>query len=381
MIIHMITDRFSLGGGVEHIYQVVNGIRNIRFRVFARPNRGGNSNESVLVRRKFSSFNHVELSEGHYTPRYAIKQRPDIIHFHHLRPLFHFYKNPFRKKPIPVLFTAHGLHIHKYEFSTSSWFRNLLNRVRYRLRFFLEKYLLGCVDRVIAVSREDQRFMELKYGLKNVTYITNGISIDKSKAGERTTLIDTRQSLNLPTEGFLFVTVARFDFQKAYDFLITTLGSIKDFLVETDTRFALVGGGPELDIIRRRAVDLGIDARIIFMGERSDGLRFIRAGDVFLLPSRWEGLPIVLLECGLLKVPVIASDTYGNREIIGADNGILFENLNSQALINVIKKAVKGEFKWEQMVNNLNREVKQHYSIEKMLSELNSLFRSFQIKP
>lgn len=366
-----------MGGGVEHIYQVVKGIRNIRFRVFARPAPEGNSAESKLVRKKFSSLNHVNLTEDDYTPGYAKKQRPDLIHFHHLLPLFHFYKNPFRRPKFPVIFTAHGLHIHKYEFPTTSRFRDLLNRAKYWLRFYLEKHLFGRVDRIIAVSREDQRFMQLKYGLKNVTYITNGISLDKSETGEKAAMIELRQSLNLPLKGFLFVTVARFNFQKAYDFLINTLGSITDFLDETDTNFALVGGGPELDTVRRKAIDLGIDARIIFLGERSDSLRFIKAGDVFLLPSRWEGLPIVLLECGLLKVPVIASDASGNREIIGADNGILFENLNSQALIGVIKKAVKGEYQWEQMINNLNREVKQQYSIEKMLSRLNSLYGSF----
>ena len=88
----------------------------------------------------------------------------------------------------------------------------------------------------------------------------------------------------------------------------------------------------------------------------------------------------MLLECGLLNVPVIASDTYGNREIIGVENGVLFENLSSQALINVIKKAVKGEYNWKRMVNNLNREVRECYSIEKMISGLSSMYRSFEIK-
>jgi glycosyltransferase involved in cell wall biosynthesis len=376
MIVHMITDRFSLGGGVEHIYQVVNGIRNIRFTVFARPATTKHKAESRLVRKKFSSLSHVELQEVNYSPGHVKKQRPDLIHFHHLLPLFHFYWNPFRKQSIPVIFTAHGLHIHKYEFSTHSWFQNRLNRIKYWLRFLLEKYLLGRVDRVIAVSREDQRFLELNYGLNNITYITNGIIIDKSETGDTTARIDLRKSLDLPQEGFLFVTVARFNFQKAYDFLINTLGSIKHFLDKTGTCFVLVGGGPELDALQRKATELGLDKRIVFLGERKDSLRLIRAGNVFLLPSRWEGLPIVLLECGLLKVPVIASDTYGNREIIGAHNGILFENLNPQDLIHVIKKAVNGEYQWERMINSLNREVNQHYSIETMLSKLNSLYNS-----
>jgi glycosyltransferase involved in cell wall biosynthesis len=125
---------------------------------------------------------------------------------------------------------------------------------------------------------------------------------------------------------------------------------------------------------------LGLENHVLFMGEKSEGLDYIRAGDVFLLPSRWEGLPIVLLECGLLKVPVIASDTYGNREIIGGGNGILFDNLNSRALINVIQKAVRGEFNLKMVASGLNREVRMNYKLERMVSETESLYRSIGSK-
>ncbi len=377
MNVHMITDRFSMGGGAEHIFQVVKGIREIDFRIFAYPASSGHPAESERVMSKFKALNNVLLDDEGYVPGSVLQNKPDIIHFHHLLPLFHFYKNPFRQHKVPVIFTAHGLHIHKYEFSNQQWLQKASSRIKYILRFILEKYLLKQVDRIIAVSREDELFIQSEYQLNNVTYLTNGIAIDCLGISDSVSRTELRKSLNLPVDCFLFMTVARFNFQKAYDFLINTIGPIGGFLKENKVRFILVGGGAEFDRIQKMVVDLGLSSFVSFLGERTDSLKLIKAGDIFLLPSRWEGLPIVLLECGLLQVPVIASDTYGNREIIGQDNGILFKNLDGPELIKVIKKAVNREYDWDPLIKNLKREVQQNYSIEKMLAGLRAIYNSF----
>lgn len=375
MIIHLVTDRFCLGGGIEHIYQIVKGIGQHNFRIFALASLKINAVESEKVREKFSKLKHVTLCDAGFDPATVLTDRPDLVHIHHLRPLFHFFRYPWNRYSIPLIFTAHGMHLHKYEFSTPKATNRVGNRVKYFLRFQLEKRLFARVNQVIAVSREDQNFMENRYGLRNVTYLTNGIdladvSITDIKRDE------LRKSLKLPADHFLFVTVARFNFQKAYDFLIKTLYRLKDFLNNRRVKFILVGGGAELNAIKIMAEKLGVSSHIVFAGERSDARLYMQAADIFLLPSRWEGLPIVILECGLLNVPVIASDTYGNREILKANNGVLFRNLDSRALAEVIKNATQRKYPLEEMSKNLNCEVKQHYDIKTMLSGLERIYHS-----
>lgn len=375
MRVHLVTDRFGLGGGMEHIYQIVRGLDGIDFRVFARQFPGDNTAESDGVKEKFSELKNVALDDSGFDPKTVLAREVDLIHIHHLRPLLDFFKNPWETYPIPLVFTAHGLHLHRYEFSPPGMVNRMANRLKFFFRFQLEKALFKRVNQVIAVSREDRDFLAYRYRLKNVTYLTNGIDISDFH-GIRNTRKELRHLLGLPQDHFLFVTVARFNFQKGHDFLVETLGSLKEFLKNRRVTFVLVGGGDRLAPIKRMADKLGVSAHLIFTGEQRDARKYLKAADVFLLPSRWEGLPIVILECGWLKVPVIASDTYGNREILKNKNGIMFRNLDKRELSAAIKNAVNGRYHWREMTENLSREVRLHYSIARMLSGLKKIYEN-----
>jgi glycosyltransferase involved in cell wall biosynthesis len=361
MKVHLVTDRFSTGGGLEHIYQVAGGIKEIDFTVFGQP-------DSPAAVDKLAGLPNVTVDDSGFGARRITSGNPDLIHIHHLRPLLSLYRCPLRRVGVPVLFTAHGLHLHKYEF-LPGWTSGL----KYRLRFQLERRLLPKPDRVIAVSREDRGFMERNYRLPNVTYLTNGIAVqDKKKHSKK----HYRRLLDLPEDTLLFVTVARFNFQKGYDILLEALGRIKARLQKSNVLFVWAGDGEEFEQIKNKAQSLGLSSCIRFLGNRSDVPDILAAADVFLLPSRWEGLPIVLLEAGLHQLPVLASDTYGNREIIGSKNGILFNNLDPTDLARKITGIMDGDHRLDQLGENLHQEVNRHYNIQRMIDGLRELYRS-----
>ena len=365
MRVHLVTDQFNLGGGIEHIYQVARGLKDIRFRIFGQP---GPAVE------KFKNLQNAEIYDRGFSPDQVMEKSPDLVHFHHLRPLISFFRNPFHRWKVPVIYTAHGLHIHKYEFYDS-----MAAKIKYFLRFRLEKRFFRKPYRIIAVSQEDQRFMEGKYRLKNVTYLTNGMDFSAVTAGGGGSKEELRKKLDLPAGEFLFVTVARFDFQKGYDILIKALSLIKSDLAENRCRFVFVGDGTEFEVMKQLSERLSVSQFIRFMGARTDVYDILRAGDVFLLPSRWEGLPIVLLETGLLKLPVIASDTYGNREVVKESNGILFKNRDSGVLAKIITEVLNGKYDLAAYGENMYREVQDNYSLGKMLSGLRELYNLFAL--
>jgi glycosyltransferase involved in cell wall biosynthesis len=376
MRIHLVTDQFSLGGGLEHIYQVARGLKEHLFHIYGNP---GNPE----AYKKFKELKNVMICDWGYSPEIVMEGNPDIVHIHHLRPLLSYLKwGPHRmikgKKRIPLVFTAHGLHIHKYEFRMG-----LAAKIKYRLRYRLENSILPDVDRVIAVSFEDKQFLEEKYRLNNVQYLTNGIDIERIMAAVEGSPDQRvlRKRLGLPEDEFLFVTVARFDFQKGYDIQIDAIHRFiqsrkNDSLVNGNRkcRFILVGDGDDFDLIKRRVHELQLEPFIIFMGARTDVYDIMRAGDALLLASRWEGLPIVLLETGLLKVPVIASDTYGNREVVGNGNGILFENLNAPALAQTLVDVLNDKYDLKAKADRLYREILDHYNLETMVEGLRNLY-------
>jgi glycosyltransferase involved in cell wall biosynthesis len=300
-----------------------------------------------------------------------MEKSPDIVHIHHLRPLVSLFKKPFAKYKVPIILTAHGLHIHKYEF-----FNSFRAKINYLLRFQLERRVLRKPGTIIAVSREDKHFMEEKYHLSNVIYLTNGIDFSTVTAAKQQSKKELRKQLDLPGDDFLFITVARFDFQKGYDILINAVSIIKDTLKNTNCSFIFVGDGIEFEAMKQLSECLSVSQYIRFMGARTDVYDILRAGDVFLLPSRWEGLPIVLLETGLLKVPVIASDTYGNREILKETNGILFKNRDTRELARVFMEVLENKYDLTAYAENMYNEIQANYNLEKMLSGLRKIYFS-----
>ena len=77
-------------------------------------------------------------------------------------------------------------------------------------------------------------------------------------------------------------------------------------------------------------------------------------------------------------MPVIASDTYGNREIIRKENGFLFENQNIEDLSENIKKVIEHKNYLNKYSENLFQEVKKNYNIKNMISGIKQIYFSFK---
>lgn len=361
MRICMVTNDFNCGGGIEHIFQVVKGLPSFEFHIYGR---SGDSME------KFAALPNAVLFPHGFRPAKVIESQPDLIHVHHLRSLFSFFLNPFARYRVPLVYTAHGVHVHGYEFS-----RGPAAALKSKMRSGLETYLLRRCERVIAVSDDDLQFMKSRYGLNHTVHIPNGIDpapID-SVAPEREKV---GQEFGFPAGCFLFVTIARFHFQKGYDVLIRAVAHESGFFRSRNVRFLLVGDGATLPECRRLAGELRVEDLVCFAGRRADAYRLLKSADALVLPSRWEGLPLVLLEAGLAKVPVVATKACGNRELLEGDRGLLAENENSGDLAEKLRAALEGRHPLDRYAENLYRTIRSEYSLERMLALLEETYIS-----
>lgn len=75
-----------------------------------------------------------------------------------------------------------------------------------------------------------------------------------------------------------------------------------------NSKLMLAGDGPMFEAVKHQVEQLGLTGSVIFPGRRSDAQRLYQAMDVFVMPSRWEGLPLVMLEAQASGLPVLASD-------------------------------------------------------------------------
>jgi len=141
---------------------------------------------------------------------------------------------------------------------------------------------------------------------------------------------------------------------------------------------AIVGTGPMDSELRGLVRDLHLDEQIHFLGFRRDVPDILRAGDVFLMPSMREGLPLALLEAMAACLPVITSDVNGIREVIaGMDCGWLVDPTSEDAIAAAILAA--AQLPTEQLIA-MGKRGKAHvianFSKERMVSNYEALFDS-----
>ena len=115
-----------------------------------------------------------------------------------------------------------------------------------------------------------------------------------------------RQELGIGENEFCIGHIGRFNYQKNHAFLIDIF--YKLLKVCPNAKLLLIGDGPYLFNIKRSVSELRIEDSVFFLGRRNDVPQLLQAMDCFVLPSRFEGLPIVGVEAQAAGVPCIVSD-------------------------------------------------------------------------
>jgi glycosyltransferase involved in cell wall biosynthesis len=117
-----------------------------------------------------------------------------------------------------------------------------------------------------------------------------------------------REELGIPADAFVIGHVGRFMEQKNHAFLIDIAAEVARS--EPNMRLLLVGDGPLRQSIEQKAVEAGLHDKVIFAGTRPDVSRLmLGAMDVFVMPSLYEGLPLVGMEVQSAGLPLVVSDT------------------------------------------------------------------------
>jgi len=154
---------------------------------------------------------------------------------------------------------------------------------------------------------------------RNTFAITNAIDIGQAQA-LMLSREEARQDLRLPTERRLVGALGRLVPVKGHIYLLQAFARLKDRYPDTD--LVIIGKGREEARLRAEAERLGLAQRLHLVGFRPDALQYVRAFDVWAMPSLAEGLGLALLEGMAGELPVIASDVPAMRPLIQGAGGI-----------------------------------------------------------
>jgi len=186
------------------------------------------------------------------------------------------------------------------------------NTVKVRLYEWLDLRFLRSMDGVVAVS--PAKYDELiRRGIdeERLIYIPNSILVDEIRP--RQNII--RDRFGIPREAFLIGTAGRLSIEKNQEMLIRAAIMVLDKSPSTDIRFLLAGEGPRRDYLAGLIPEKYKD-RFILAGWIEDNEAFYADIDLFVLTSRMEGFPNVLLEAGKYGRPVVSTPAGGTTEII-----------------------------------------------------------------
>lgn len=199
-----------------------------------------------------------------------------------------------RRAAVPlIVHTYHGFPFHQ--------FQSPLRRAAY---VALEQRLAGITDVVLAVGSGVateclRRGLARADGLRTIAPVVDGVCVPRTLA----TMHTARRLLDLPSDAQVIGTVGRVDYQKAPEHLIAAVDQMR----HNDAAAVWIGSGPELEAAQRLVDRAGLTHRFRFVGQRQDVAQLLPALDVFVMSSRYEGLPCAVVEAMRCGIPVVAT--------------------------------------------------------------------------
>ena len=281
------------------------------------------------------------------------KLKPDIIHEQAIQGLGFFIK---KLSNIPYIIFTQGTDL----YLTSPTF----------LKNFIVKSSLKSADVLIGLTQDMAQEMK-KFYPRDVVIIPNGVDLDRFRKLSRK---DARRELGIKGDKKVILCVANLRAEKGHEYLVEAMESVSTHYHES-TLF-VVGQ----DYLKGRIKDLvikkNLQDRIFFAGfVPPDKLpKYMRAADIFVLPSLREGLPIALLEAMAAGLPIVATNVGGMPEIIKEDeNGFLVEPMDSQQLAKKIIFLLQNEDIRKRFSSN-NTERAKNYNWSTIVTSLEEVY-------
>ena len=301
-----IVNNFDLGGLEKVVLSLLDSLDPERFEVSVVCLKGAGAlydrvklpRERVLILGADPSrpARRVDVSALLEIRRFLAARRIEVVHAHNFAPLIYGGIAARGLFPRPrVVYSEHN--------QVNSASERDLAKFRWYSRL---------ADQVVTVSADLRRVLIDKLHVtRPVGVIRNGID---SRPFRTASGASVRRELGILPHEFVVGTAAVLSKQKGMTHFVE---AARQLLVRFPAaRFVIAGDGPLRGVLEAQATACGLGDRMVFAGYRSDMPDVIDSFDVFVLPSLWEGLPLVLLEALCLGKPIVATDVGGNREIV-----------------------------------------------------------------
>ncbi|OGU30335.1 MAG: hypothetical protein A2X67_01355 [Ignavibacteria bacterium GWA2_55_11] len=359
----LMIDEATVGGGQQHVYLLSSGLSVRGHRVFVACPPAGFLPERLS--RIPVSHIAMQLSKGiswssmNETLRVVRSVKPDIVHTHGGFAGVYGRLAARNAGVRGVVHTYHGLHyLH---------FRNVFKRTAFRAA---DRALVSRTDATICVSESDAELaLRARVALRARNHvILNGI--DVAEYSQRAALARSSRSSQ---EKLIVGTVGRLHVQKGHvHFLDAAAAVLRE---RPDVEFWIAGDGPQHDSLVAHARALEIADSVRFLGTRLDIPELLAQMDLFVLPSLWEGLPLVVLEAMASGCPIVSTAVDGVMTVIeDSKSGLLVPPANRDALSSAILRALEDESLRKDLVEHAYTTVHDRFDKERMVTATEGVY-------
>lgn len=234
-----------------------------------------------------------------------------------------------KRSSTKVIYTAHGFHFYKGA-PKANWI----------LYYPIEKWLSKYTDVLITINKEDYERATEKFNAKKIEYVP-GIGIDVKKFQSNHYDRDScRKELGLKSTDIMLLSVGELNANKNHNVVIKAM----DKLNNEKLHYYIAGIGNQKETLIKLATELGICSKIHFLDFCNNINELLHCTNIYIHPSKREGLPVALMEAMASECICVASNIRGCIDLLDQKRGFLFDlNKGSDALSDILQFIIENK--------------------------------------
>ena len=285
----------------------------------------------------------------------------DLIHAHASKPGF-LTRIAAIGSGVPVLYSPHCFAFH----AGAGYLTNLTTSA-------LENFASHFTSRIITVAEGERELARQYHVGREDQFRVIHTGIDPGPYRRPVDKLRLKTSLGIPLSSPVIGSVGRLSEQKSpVDFVRVAEAVHRS---RPDVHFVWVGDGPLEAEVRQLSTSLHLDSVNHWLGHRNDVPALLHIFDCFVLTSRWEGFPLVILEAMASDVPIVATDIFGPREAIQHEvNGLLAPVGDSEMMAGFVLDLLTDPIKANSFSSASRARIDTEFTRDRMLSRLRDVY-------
>ena len=360
-----ITHDLNIGGLQRVVVDLAKRMDKDRFHVSVCALREGGplekelADDGIEVIRMPAMNNRADYFRFWKLYKAMIEKKPAVIHTHNTEPLTDGVPAALLARVPVKVHTDHA--------------RRFPDKKRY---MFAERLLSHFLCQFVAVSEHTKGNLVRyeKIHPDKIKVVLNGIAGEKY--GSRIDREKKKAELGIdPSKSPILGVAARLTKQKGISYLLQATKMLcNDF---PDVLLLIAGEGELWDRLHAEVKELVIERNVLFLGPRLDIHEILQIQDIFILPSLFEGLPLVLLEAMAASLPIVATDVGGTRQAVrdGA-NGFLVPSEDASGLYAAIKRLAENQAMRETFSRNSLERFQKEFTLERMVRTYEQIYQN-----